>query len=107
MTGGIAGHVDLLSRDLVEGWLHVPGDHPGAVIEILNAGRPIGTCRADRPRADLAAAGFGACGFSFLVPLECDIADPASLRLRLAGTPLFLLADAATRVDAPTIASGG
>ncbi|MCX7384740.1 MAG: hypothetical protein NT133_25725 [Alphaproteobacteria bacterium] len=97
--GGIAGHVDLLSRDLVEGWLHVPGDHLGAVVEVLHGAQLLGACRADRPRADLAAAGFGACGFSFLVPLEYDVAEPGTLRLRLAGTPLFLLPDAATRIS--------
>ncbi len=96
----IGGHVDLLSRDLVEGWLDIPG---GAVIEVLWGGRVLGACRADRPRADLAAAGFGACGFSLLLPLECDVPDPGALRLRLAGTPLFLLPDEATRV----VSAGG
>jgi hypothetical protein len=91
----IAGHLDLISPDLIEGWLHVPGTQ--ATLEILAGQDRIGTCTADQPRPDLATAGYGPCAFSFLVPLQIDIADPAALRLRLAGTPLHLLPDADTR----------
>ena len=94
----IAGHIDLISRDLVAGWLHWPAAAPPR-LEVLDGTELIGHCRADQPRADLTAAGFGdpPCAFSFLVPLEHRIGPLPGLRLRLAGTPLYLLPDSTTR----------
>ncbi len=96
-----AGHVDLISPDLIEGWLYLPAAAKPAVIEVFLGPLRIGSCRADRPRQDLAAAGYGdgCCAFSFVVPLHQAVKNPDSLRLRLSGTPLHLLHDAQTRLS--------
>ena len=96
-----AGHLDLISPDLIEGWLYLPAATGAVEIEVFLGALRIGSCRADRPRADLAAAGYGdgCCAFSFLVPLHQAVKNPDSLRLRLSGTPLFLLRDAQTTVS--------
>ena len=98
----IKGHIDLISRDMIAGWLHWPAA-PAPTLEVLDGTDIIGHCRADQPRADLTEAGFGdpPCAFSFLVPLEHSLGELPSLgkglRLRLAGTPLYLLPDSTTR----------
>ena len=93
-----SGHIDLVSRDLIEGWLHLGLPGPTPTLEIHHGEDLIGTCQPDQPRPDLAAAGLGDCAFSFLVPLHRIVKNPDKIRLRLAGTPLHLLPDAETRV---------
>lgn len=93
----IAGHIDIISRDLVEGWLRTPWSP--VTIEIFDGPTLIGTCRAATPRPDLAAAGLGPCAFSFLVPLHVTLTDATQIRLRLADTPLHLLPTADTSID--------
>ena len=91
------GHIDLIARDLIEGWLLLPPPLAAPLLEVLEGASVLGTCRADLPRADLAA--LGNCAFSFLVPLNECVKNPDNVRLRLAGTPLYLMADAETRID--------
>jgi hypothetical protein len=91
------GQIDLVSPDLIEGWLHLPA--ATAQLDVYVGTACVGTCLADRPRADLLAAGYGACAFSFLVPLATEIGAPADVRLRLAGTPLWLLSGEGTRSE--------
>jgi hypothetical protein len=93
----ISGHIDLISADLIEGWLYLPPPLHPARLEVLDGPTKIGICRAELPRADL--ADYGACAFSFLVPLHQSVKNPDTLRLRLAGTPLYLLADPETRIE--------
>jgi|GEM_PF-4646682 len=90
------GHIDLLTPDLIEGWLAWPMPGPPE-LDILAGQRLIGHCTADHRREDLIAAGLGERAFSFLVPLEIDLAPLDQVRLRLAGTPLYLLPDSTTR----------
>lgn len=92
----IAGHIDIISRDLVEGWLRTPWSP--VTIEIFDRDTLIGTCRAANSRPDLEAAGLGPCAFSFLVPLHITIAEATHIRLRLADTPLHLLPTADTSI---------
>ena len=101
------GHIDLISRDLIEGWLHLPDGEP-ATLEIFHGPHCIGTCRADRHRADLQAAGHGDgnCAFSFLIPLPATLREPAPIRLRLSGTPLYLLPTEGTRIVAARLWRG-
>lgn len=96
----MAGHLDLCNQNLVEGWLawvHLPQIKIG--LEIFHLDQFLGACVADLPRDDLAAAGYGEgrCAFSFVIPFEARVADPAGLRIRIAETPLFLLPDTQTR----------
>ena len=90
------GHIDLLTADLIEGWLAWPLPGPPE-LDVMCDTRLIGHCTADHRREDLIAAGIGERAFTFLVPLEITLAPLEAVRLRLAGTPLYLLPDATTR----------
>lgn len=93
----ISGHIDFISTDLVEGWLHLPPPCPPALLEVLDGTILLGTCHANLPRPDLAA--LGDCAFSLLVPLHQSVKNPDNVRLRLIGTPLHLLPDENTRIE--------
>jgi hypothetical protein len=65
------GHLERVTRNLIEGWAFEPGDPDARVsLTILVNGAEIGRVVADRHRPDLEAAGVGdgAHGFSFHLP---------------------------------------
>jgi hypothetical protein len=54
---GIVGRLDTVTPKMVAGWAAVQGEMRPLEIEILLDGKPVGTCRANRPRPDLARRG--------------------------------------------------
>jgi hypothetical protein len=91
----ISGHLDLCGSDLIEGWLYCDSWEDGLTLQIFVADRLIGECVANAFRQDLQEAGYGDghCGFSFKIPPEVQIQDVEETRLRLVGTPVYLLPD--------------
>ena len=104
----ISGHVDLCGPELIEGWLHCDAweDEP-IKLQVFVGGALLGECVVDRFRNDLQDAGYGdgRCGFSFFVPEGFAAANFAETRLRLVGTPVFLLPDEFSNVAQPAAAS--
>src|SRR5437879_1005557 len=90
----INGNIDLCGEGLLQGWV-VCRDAPGTRLdlEVLCGEDVIGQCRADLYREDLELAGLGdgRHGFSFDLPLGLEPAALRSIRIRLAGSDLFLL----------------
>jgi hypothetical protein len=81
--GPLRGHIDVLSRDRLEGWA-MDAAHPAEPIELelIAAGRQLGCLLANRYRIDLdrAGQGRGRCGFTADLP-ELDAGARASLAL--------------------------
>jgi hypothetical protein len=60
------GNLERVTRTMIEGWAFEPGDPDARLsLTILANGAEIGRVTADRPRADLAAAGVGDGGHAF------------------------------------------
>ncbi len=112
----VTGHLDLCGPALVEGWVywsHEPGRKMKLQVFIDDV--LLGECVADRLRPDLRDAGMGDghCAFSFAIPPQARIEDFTSVKLRVAGSVLYLLPDGFTsfpgalksvaRVDAATL----
>lgn len=71
------GALDLLANGVVSGWARLDAGAGPATVELCLDGRPLQRCVADRPRADLFAAGYGEGRHGF----ECAL--PAGTVLRL------------------------
>jgi len=62
----LRGRLERVTRTMIEGWAFNPGDPDARIsLTILANGAEIGRVLADRPRADLAAAGVGDGGHAF------------------------------------------
>ena len=97
----ISGHLDLCGPSLIEGWLHCGAWQDSAIrLQVYIGEQLVGECTADRFRQDLQDAGYGngCCGFSFVVPEGAAALDFASTRLRLVGTPVYLLPNEFTTI---------
>lgn len=72
----LRGRMDGVLDGLLRGWLWDP-DRPEEVLQgdVLLDGQPIGRLRADLPRPDLEAIGFGAGGAGFAFPLPAAAQD--------------------------------
>lgn len=89
----IAGHIDRLDRELIEGWIVDLNDPAHRVaLEVCAGERVIAHVTADCFRQDLADAnlGDGYCAFSFQPPAFLSVADLRRLTFRLAGGNLIL-----------------
>jgi hypothetical protein len=90
------GHLDLCGPNLVEGWI-CSGREPANKIrlQVFLDGVLQGECVADQLRTDLRDAGMGdgRCAFSFTIPPRNRIVDFTSVRLRVAGSVLYLMPD--------------
>lgn len=90
----IAGHLDLCGPTLIEGWLYLEAwqDKPIG-LQVYVGNQLIGECATGRFRKDLQDAGYGdgKCGFSFAVPPEFGLTTFVDTKLRLLGSPLYLL----------------
>lgn len=93
---GFSGHVDGVFGGVVQGWIR--GDQDGdapVVIDLLADGVPLAQgITADRPRPDVAAAGFGSgdCGFACpLPPGPWQPGDEVALSIRPAGQQQAIL----------------
>jgi hypothetical protein len=92
----ISGHLDLCTASLIEGWLYCEhwNDNP-MLLQVYAGDQLIGECVANNFREDLLQAGFGdgRCGFAFQIPEGLKITNLLQTRLRLVGTPVYLLPD--------------
>ncbi len=87
----LEGNIDICEPGRFAGWAR-DIDDPGAPLRLTAwTGRtPLGTCLADQPRADLAEAGLGAHGFSFIPPHPLSPAECDALHVRAEHTELAL-----------------
>jgi hypothetical protein len=105
----VRGSIDLCDGKVVEGWVYAE-ETPlhRFTLQVLAGETVLGTCTADRYREDLAAAGIGAgtVAFRFSVPDFVSV-DPATMRLRLVGSDVFVLPSGAAgaAAAAPTAAA--
>ncbi|WP_026191161.1 hypothetical protein [Methylosinus sp. LW4] len=93
-----SGYVDLASGGRVSGWVYDrlrPRDRFD--VEICSAGAVIGVARADRPREDLARAGFGDGGYGFDFDLPAGDYPEETLAARVRGEEFWLLENASRR----------
>ena len=85
VPGRLAGAVDRVAADWIDGWAHDPDTPSGPVLlEILVDDELAGTLLADRFRADLAAMNDGGCAFFFPVPAEVRIGRDSRVMVRRA-----------------------
>lgn len=72
----LRGRLDGVLDGMLRGWLWDP-DRPSEMLtgEVLLDGQPMARLRADQPRADLEAIGFGAGGAGFELPLPAEAQD--------------------------------
>lgn len=93
----VRGSIDLCDGRTIEGWVFAEATplHRFTLL-VMAGGREIGSCTADQYREDLAQAGIGDgnVAFHFEVPPFTSF-DPAEVRLRLAGSDVYLLAHGA------------
>ena len=97
----ISGHLDLCGPALIEGWLHCDASPDEPIrLQVYVGATLLGECATDRFRQDLQDAGFGngRCGFSFQIPEESGVTDFTSTRLRLVGSPVYLLPNEYTSI---------
>jgi hypothetical protein len=109
----LLGQIDRCDSEFVEGWLLNP-DQPEhrIVLQILSGDTLIGECRADSFRQDLHDANFGdgACAFAFRFPTRLARDAVSGVRLRIVGTPAFLMASSPqgeTRPHAAAVSAFG
>ena len=90
---GLAGYVDHASSEGITGWaadLRDPGQ--SLTIDVISAGRRLGTVLASCPRPDLAGIGVvSACGFTVPKEMFRELRNGDSLSLLVAGTPTHLI----------------
>jgi hypothetical protein len=95
----VTGHLDLCGPELIEGWIFWRSNPDHRLqLQVFLEERLLGGCTADLFRQDLADAGLGDgnCAFSFRLPEDVVMDEPKSVRLRVAGSVLYLLPDAHT-----------
>lgn len=100
----VTGHLDLCGPELVEGWIiWLSQPQRKMRLQVFLGDQLLGECVADLFRQDLCDAGLGDghCAFSFRVPGELTVRDPAAIRLRLTGSVLYLLPDKHTSLRRP------
>ncbi len=109
----LQGQIDRCDAEFVEGWLLNP-DQPDhrIVLQVMSGDTLIGECRADNFRKDLRDARFGdgSCAFQFKFPTRLAHGAVPGVRLRIVGTPAFLLAaspDGATRPQPAAVSAFG
>jgi hypothetical protein len=89
--GTLAGHVERLEQDVLEGWVMDPLDPATPVqLEVLVAGRVVATVPANRYRPDLDRAGLagGRCGFAVALPASADGIARVAVRRAADGAPV-------------------
>jgi hypothetical protein len=92
----VVGHLDLCGPNLVEGWIYSAQQSTGKIrLQVFLDGILQGECVADQLRVDLREAGMGDghCAFSFAIPTKSKTVDFRSVRLRIAGSVLYMLPD--------------
>lgn len=109
----LLGQIDRCDAEFVEGWLLNP-DRPDhrIVLQVLSGDTLIGECKADNFRRDLHDAHFGdgSCAFQFRFPTRLAHDAVPGVRLRIVGTPAFLLAapsDGAARPQPAAVSAFG
>jgi hypothetical protein len=89
---------------LVEGWIFGGREQADKIrLQVFLDGVLQGECVADQLRTDLRDAGMGdgRCAFSFTIPPRARIVDFTSVRLRVAGSVLYLMPDEFTSFPKP------
>jgi hypothetical protein len=102
----VDGHLDLCGPNLVEGWIYGGGEPANKIrLQVFLDGMLQGECVADQLRTDLRDAGMGdgRCAFSFTIPPRNRIVDFTSVRLRIAGSVLYLMPDEYTSYPKPVL----
>lgn len=94
----VRGSIDLCDGKVVEGWVYAE-ETPlhRYTLEVLAGETVLGTCTANHYREDLAVAGIGGgtVAFHFNLPDFASV-DPATLRLRLVGSDVYMFPSGAT-----------
>ena len=104
-AGTLQGHIDGIGRDgAVEGWAtEAAAPHRPVEVRALDGERLVAIGTADRPRPDVAAAGFGEtfCGYSLILPDELfdGAVHTINVVARSAVTPVKLLGSVTTTLD--------
>ena len=90
-TKRIRGFVEARGPDRISGWAWRSGERPLTVMFSLD-GEPVGECRADGLRPDLAKIGYGdgRVAFSWNIPDRNPPIDPAAVRVSEASTETAL-----------------
>lgn len=100
-----SGHVDGVFDGVIMGWVRRDDSDEPVTVDVLADGAVLAQgLPADRPRPDVAAAGFGAgaCGFACPLPPAAWRTDAdVALAIRLAGTDRTLLERAVTLPPLP------
>lgn len=87
----LRGRIDGVFEGMLRGWVWDPDDPARRLsAEILLDGERLAQVRADRPRPDLEAIGFGEGGAGFEYPLPIGAQDGATHELRLIAEQLWI-----------------
>ncbi|MBB2161281.1 glycosyltransferase family 2 protein [Gluconacetobacter sacchari] len=105
---GVRGHVDPSRAGEVAGWVcDLNAPERRVAVDLVRDGVVVQTVMADRPRADLLAAGIGdgQGGFSFTLPRDGSFSEPTEISVVLSGTALNLV-NSPLAVSAPPAVRG-